>query len=163
MKYRSGLGIAIHPLASDKAMVIGGVNIPSEKGIHGHSDGDVLSHAVIDALLGAAGLGDIGKQFPSSDQTLEGIKSLVLLDRTVKLLKLHGWRVEFVDATIMLEIPYLAPYIDQMKLSLANALNILDTDINIKATTTDKLGLIGREEGIGALAIATLEKINETI
>ena len=118
---------------------------------------------MIDALLGAAGLGDIGKQFPSSDQTLEGIKSLVLLDRTVKLLKLHGWRVEFVDATIMLEIPYLAPYIDQMKLSLANALNILDTDINIKATTTDKLGLIGREEGIGALAIATLEKINETI
>ena len=158
MKYRSGLGIDIHPLVSNKAMVIGGVNIPSEKGIQGYSDGDVLSHAVIDALLGAAGLGDIGKQFPSSDQTLEGIKSLVLVARTAKLLKHHGWRVEFVDATIMLEIPYLAPYVDQMELSLANALNISDIDINIKATTTDKLGLIGREEGIGALAIATLEK-----
>ena len=158
MTFRSGIGIDVHPLVEGRALVLGGVEVPYEKGLAGHSDGDVLIHAVIDSLLGGAGLGDIGAHFPSNDPEYKGIASGELLDRTLKLVADRKWRVGYVDATIMAERPRLRPYVGQMKQALASSLG-LDLDaVNVKATTGDGLGFVGRGEGIAALAIATLQE-----
>jgi len=157
MTTRSGIGFDVHPLVEGRPLVLGGVTIPFEKGLAGHSDGDVLAHAIIDALLGGAGLGDIGAHFPSSDPTLAGIDGPELLSRTMRLLAKSGWRATYVDATIMAERPVLGPFMDQMRRGLAASLDSGDDAINLKATTTDGLGLVGRGEGIAAMAVATLE------
>lgn len=157
MKTRSGIGFDVHPLVEGRPLVLGGVTIPYEKGLSGHSDGDVLAHAIIDALLGGAGLGDIGTHFPSNKSEFAGIAGPELLSRTVRLLEKSGWRATYVDATIMAERPVLSPYMDQMRRSLAAPINAGGDAINLKATTTDGLGLVGRGEGIAAMAVATLE------
>mgnify|MGYP001342532666 CR=1 FL=1 len=131
--------------------------MPFGRGLVGHSDGDVLSHAVIDAALGGAGLRDMGAHFPSSDVKLEGIDSRVLMDRTVTILQKKRWRVTYVDATILAEQPTLSPFIDQIIQSLATSLNMVAGSVNLKAKSTDGLGFIGRGEGITAMSIATLE------
>lgn len=157
MTVRTGIGFDVHPLVADRPLVLGGVNIPHSSGLKGHSDGDTLTHAVIDAALGGAGLGDIGTHFPSSDPRYEGADSMVLLDRTRDLLTVSGWRVTYVDATIIAEEPKLSPYVTRMANNLSARLGLEPTSVNVKAKTTDGLGFIGRREGIAALAVATLE------
>ena len=139
--------------------MLGGVTIPFSKGLLGHSDGDVLIHAIIDALLGAAGLGDIGVHFPSTTEAYHQIHSTVLLEKTVLMVNGQGWSIQFVDATIIAELPYLHPYVNQMRLSLSASTNLPANTFNIKATTTDGLGFIGNREGIACLAVATIESI----
>ena len=146
----------VHPLANGRPLVLAGVTVDSERGPEGHSDADALSHAVIDALLGAAGLGDIGTHFPSSNDEYRGTAGAELVDRTLDLLEGSGWRVEYVDATIVLERPRLSPFIAQIRRGLAASLKTETRNVNIKATTTDGLGTIGQGEGIAALAVATL-------
>jgi 2-C-methyl-D-erythritol 2,4-cyclodiphosphate synthase len=155
---RSGIGIDVHPLADGRRLVLGGVEVPFEKGLAGHSDGDVLIHAIIDALLGAAGLGDIGTHFPSSDERYRGISSTLLLVETIKLLSNSRWHVTYVDATILAERPILKTFMGQMKQSLAECLGLDTSLVNLKATTTDGLGFIGRGEGIASMVIATIEQ-----
>jgi 2-C-methyl-D-erythritol 2,4-cyclodiphosphate synthase len=140
-------------------LVLGGINIPHHHGLIGWSDADVLTHAVMDALLGAAAMGDIGTLFPSGDPQYKGISSLVLLNNVGRMLKKSGYKVGNVDVTIAAEQPKLAPYIEPMRLALAKALNSTLDDIGIQATTSEKLGLVGREEGMTAWAIAAIEKI----
>ncbi len=155
---RTGLGVDVHPLAAGRALVLGGVEVPFELGLSGHSDGDVLAHAVIDALLGAAGLGDIGAMFPSSDPSLAGASSLSMLARAADRARAAGWRATYVDATIVAQRPTLAPHVAGMRAGLAGALSLEVDEVNVKATTTDGLGLIGRGEGIAALAVATVTR-----
>ena len=162
-KMRSGIGIDIHKLSNKKAMIIGGVNIPYHLGIDGHSDGDVLIHSIIDALLGAASLGDIGMYFPSSDSKYQGISSIKLLEIIVEELYKHSWNTNNIDATIVLEKPKLSPYIFDMKKKLSKAIKINMNQINIKSTTVDGIGLIGENEGICSIAIASIHKIDEII
>ena len=159
MGTRSGIGVDVHPLVGGRPLVLGGVTVPFEKGVAGHSDGDVLIHAVIDALLGGAGLGDIGAHFPSDDSRYEGISSITLLELTLEKLSRHGWRPRYVDATILAQRPVLRPYIGPMKQALAAALELDLSAVNLKATTTDSLGFVGRGEGIGGLAVATVEPL----
>ena len=149
----------VHPLVSGRPLVLGGVTIPFEKGVAGHSDGDVLIHAVIDALLGGAGLGDIGAHFPSDDSRYEGISSVTLLELTLDELSRHGWRPQYVDATILAQRPALRPYFGRMRQALAATLGLDLSAVNLKATTTDGLGFVGRGEGIGSLAVATVESL----
>ena len=158
MTYRTGLGTDVHPLVAGRPLVLGGHSVPFEMGLDGHSDGDVLVHAVIDALLGAAALGDIGTHFSSSDPGNAGISSIVLLKRTVEKVRNAGWLATFVDATIVAQRPTLAPHIGRIKAGLAAGLSLDETQINVKATTTDGLGFTGRGEGIAALAVTTLER-----
>ena len=157
MTTRSGIGIDVHPLVEGRPLILGGVSIPFDRGLSGHSDGDVLVHAIIDALLGGAALGDIGAHFPSSDPQYEGIASTELLRQTLDLLKDSGWRATYVDATILAERPALSPFIDRIAQSLATSLRVETGSVNLKAKTTDGLGFIGRGEGVAALSIATLE------
>lgn len=157
MTARSGLGLDVHPLVPGRPLVLGGVEVPFDRGLQGHSDGDVLCHAIIDALLGAAGAGDIGRLFPPGDPRYKGASSLRLLEEAVAHIGRLGWRVRYVDATIVAERPLLKPFIGPMKARLALALRLPGDTINLKATTTDGLGFVGRGEGIAALAIATLE------
>ena len=157
MTSRAGLGFDVHPLVEGRPLVLGGVSIPFDKGLSGHSDGDVLTHAVIDAVLGGAGLGDIGSHFPSNDPSYEGIASTELLLRTVGLVGESGWRLAYLDATILAERPLINPFVDQIERSLAASLGVDRDSVNLKAKTTDGLGFIGRGEGVGALAVATLE------
>jgi|TARA_B100000315_G_scaffold237225_1_gene253770 2-C-methyl-D-erythritol 2,4-cyclodiphosphate synthase len=156
---RFGLGVDVHPLVDGRNLVLGGVAIPHDKGLAGHSDGDVLTHAVIDAVLGAAGLGDIGLHFPSDDQQYEGAVSVGLLTQTVAIIAEANWRVEYVDATIIAERPILRPHIADIESSLADALRTTTDSVNVKATTTDGLGFTGRGEGIAGMAVATLSNI----
>ena len=158
MMSRSGIGIDVHPLVERRALILGGVAIPFEKGLAGHSDGDVLIHAVIDALLGGACLGDIGTHFPSSDNRFKGIASSILLRETLALLESHRWQTRYVDATILVERPILRPFIAQMRQSLAATLGLNCELVSLKAKTTDGLGFVGRGEGIATVAIATIEK-----
>ena len=158
MTTRSGIGFDVHPLVDGRALVLGGTEIPFERGLSGHSDGDGLMHAVIDAMLGAAALGDIGTHFPPGDDRYKGIASVELLTQTLELLRRNRWRVTFVDATILAERPILKPYMGSIRHSLAAALELATDSVNVKATTTDGLGFIGRGEGIGTLAIATIER-----
>ncbi|MGB2855152.1 MAG: 2-C-methyl-D-erythritol 2,4-cyclodiphosphate synthase [Dehalococcoidia bacterium] len=154
---RIGIGYDAHRLTRGRPLVLGGVEIPFEQGLEGWSDADVVVHAIIDALLGATALGDIGSYFPANDPSYEGISSIVLLDRTRNLLSEHGWRISNIDATIVAERPPLHPYIDQMRQNISQALSISKSQVGIKATTTEGLGFTGREEGIATYAVALLD------
>lgn len=150
---RIGIGYDAHRLTEDRDLIIGGVKIPHSKGLLGHSDADVLLHAVCDALLGAAGLGDIGKHFPDKDPKYKGISSLLLLEHTVSLLKSSGYTVGNIDCTVVAQAPKLAPYIEQMK---ANIEEITNAPVNVKATTEEWMGFTGSGEGISAHAVALI-------
>jgi 2-C-methyl-D-erythritol 2,4-cyclodiphosphate synthase len=158
MDIRIGQGIDFHRLGEGLKLILGGVTIPSEKGCIAHSDGDVLVHSICDALLGAAGLGDIGHQFPDNDPQYRNISSLVLLERSLNLLSGKGFSVVNIDSTICLEKPKIAPYIEEMKRNLAAVVRLSPGDIGIKATTTEQMGFAGREEGIAALAVALVRR-----
>ncbi|HVX29530.1 MAG TPA: 2-C-methyl-D-erythritol 2,4-cyclodiphosphate synthase [Nitrolancea sp.] len=152
---RVGLGYDVHRLAAGRDLVLGGITIPWPEGLEGHSDADVLTHAVMDALLGAAGLGDIGVHFPPSDERWRNARSLDLLAIVRDLLPV-GWTIENIDATILAEAPKIGPYREAMRAALAGVLGIAPERVNIKATTNERLGFIGRGEGIAALASAAL-------
>jgi 2-C-methyl-D-erythritol 2,4-cyclodiphosphate synthase len=156
MNMRIGHGFDVHAFAEGRRRVIGGVDIPLERGLLGHSDADVLIHAVCDALLGAAGQGDIGKHFPDSDPRYKGIDSRKLLRHVAGLLDEQGWRVGNVDATIIAQAPRMAAHIPEMRANLAGDLGISAANLNVKATTTEKLGFAGREEGIAAEAVCLI-------
>lgn len=154
---RVGIGNDVHRLVPNRNLVLGGVTIPYEKGLLGHSDADVLLHAICDALLGAAGLGDIGLHFPDTDPEFKDIYSIKLLERCHKKLIAQGYTVVNIDATVFAEKPKLAPYRDQMCSTIAQALSLYPDCVNVKATTTEGLGLIGEGEGIAAMAVALIE------
>ena len=155
-EFRSGIGFDSHPLADGRKLVLGGVEIPHHRGLSGHSDGDVLVHAVMDAMLGAANLGDKGLHFPSSDPQYKDISSLILLERVGVLVSEAGWRVSNVDATIMAQNPRLSPFNTEMRENVAKSLSVTSDRVSVKVTTTDHLGFVGREEGIAALAVVSL-------
>jgi 2-C-methyl-D-erythritol 2,4-cyclodiphosphate synthase len=154
---RVGQGSDIHALVAGRKLIIGGVAIPHERGLLGHSDADVLVHAIIDALLGAAGLGDIGRHFPDSDERYRGADSRKLLRATREILSLAGWFIVNVDSTINAQRPKMAPHIPLMVANIADDLQVPKTCVNVKAKTAEGLGLVGREEGISADAIALIE------
>ena len=154
---RIGQGFDAHALKPGKKLVIGGVTIPHSAGLDGHSDADVLLHAICDALIGAAALGDIGRHFPDSDPQFKGVDSRVLLRKTAALLAAHGSRVVNVDATIIAEAPRMAPHISAMVRNIAEDLSVAESSVNIKAKTTEKLGFTGRGEGIAAEAVVLIE------
>ncbi len=156
---RVGSGYDVHKLVEDRALILGGITIPYEKGLLGHSDADVLVHAIMDALLGAAALGDIGKHFPDMDETYKGASSIMLLKRVKELLDEKLYMIENIDATIIAQKPKLAPYIDQMKKSIADALELEEDRINIKATTEEGLGFTGAGLGIASNAVCLLESM----
>ena len=154
---RTGIGIDSHAFAEGRALVLGGVRIPHERGLQGHSDADVLTHALIDALLGAAGLGDIGEHFPDSDPAYAGADSLDLLREVLARLEAAGLRPAQVDTTVMMERPKLAPHREAIRARLAGALGLPPEVVNVKATTGEGMGFVGRGEGVAALAVATVE------
>lgn len=154
---RVGIGYDVHPFEQGRKLVLGGIVFEGETGLAGHSDGDCLVHAVIDALLGAAGMGDIGQHFPSSDDRWRGVDSIDMLRQVAKLIHDAGCRVVNVDATVIAERPRISPHTKAMRHRLAHALAIHAASVNVKATTTDGLGAIGRGEGIAAMAVALLE------
>ncbi len=158
MKVKVGFGFDVHQLKENIPLTIGGIQIPHHKGALGHSDADVLIHAICDALLGAAGLRDIGFYFPDTSSEFKGIDSKILLQRVIKLISEKGFTVGNVDASLCLEKPKINPHIDKMKEALAPILQIGIEDISIKATTNEKLGYVGREEGVAAYAVVLLEK-----
>ena len=159
-KLRVGHGYDVHRLVEGRALIMGGVTVPFDRGLLGHSDADVLTHAVMDALLGAAALGDIGKLFPDSDAAYAGADSIALLERVTALLREHGWQVGNVDATVVAQTPKLAPYIPDMRRRLAEAMG-LDVDcVSVKATTEERLGFTGSGEGMAAHAVALIERLN---
>ena len=159
MSTRVGIGFDAHPFAEGRELALGGAVIPFERGLDGHSDADALTHAIIDGCLGAANLGDIGSHFPPSDPATLGIRSVELLSATVETLRRHGWKPEYVDATIVAERPRLRPYIGDMRAALAEALGLGIESVSVKATTTDHLGFVGREEGICCVAVVTIARI----
>ena len=156
MTMRIGHGYDVHRLVEGRKLILGGVEVPHTLGLLGHSDADVLTHAVMDALLGAAALGDIGRHFPDTDPAYAGADSLKLLDHVVELLEEKGYRVGNVDATILAQRPKLAPYIENMRDNLAARMKVEPDQVNVKATTEEKLGFTGAEEGIAAHAVALL-------
>lgn len=159
-KLRVGHGYDVHRLTEGRALILGGVTVPFDRGLLGHSDADVLTHAVMDALLGAAALGDIGKLFPDSDAAYAGADSIALLERVTALLREHGWQVGNVDATMVAQAPKLAPYIPEMRRRLAEAMG-LDVDcVSVKATTEERLGFTGSGEGMAAHAVALIERLD---
>lgn len=158
MNIRTGFGYDVHKIVEGRPLWLGGIQIPAPFGLLGHSDADVLIHAVCDALLGAANLRDIGYHFPDTQAAYAGIDSKKLLVATVSLLKAKGYRIGNMDATVCAEKPKLNPYVEQMKNCLAPLMDIDEEDISIKATTTEKLGFTGREEGISAYAVVLIEK-----
>lgn len=153
---RVGMGYDVHKLVEGRKLIMGGVEIPYEKGLLGHSDADVLLHAIMDALLGAAALGDIGKHFPDTDPAYKGISSILLLEKVGELLEEHKYFVENIDATIIAQAPKMRPHIDAMRENIANALCIDVDQVNVKATTEEGLGFTGSGEGISAQAICML-------
>jgi len=158
---RVGTGYDVHRLCDDREMVIGGVKIDYEKGLLGHSDADVLLHAISDALLGAAALGDIGKHFPDTDDKYKGISSLILLKEVGNLLTDNGFYINNIDATIIAQAPKMRPYIDEMRENIANTLQLDVSQINVKATTEEGLGFTGSKEGIAAQAVCLISEANE--
>lgn len=158
---RIGMGYDVHRLTQNRKLVIGGVEIPYEKGLLGHSDADVLLHAVMDALLGAAALGDIGKHFPDTDPAYKGISSVTLLKHVGKLLEENSFLIENIDATIIAQAPKMRPYIDQMRTNIAEALQIEVEQVNVKATTEEGLGFTGSGEGISSQAVCMLTSPRE--
>ena len=155
---RIGHGYDVHRLVEERKLILGGVDVPYERGLLGHSDADVLTHAVMDALLGAAGLGDIGQHFPDTDPTYKGADSLKLLDHVMVLLAERGLRVGNVDATVIAQRPKLAAFIPQMRAKLAARMEVAEDRVNVKATTEEKLGFTGAGEGIAVHAVALLEE-----
>ena len=153
---RIGMGYDVHRLVEDRALIIGGVEIPYEKGLLGHSDADVLLHAIMDALLGAAAMGDIGKHFPDTDPEYKGISSLVLMEKVGELLRENGFIIENIDATIIAQAPKMRPYIDSMRENIARVLEVDVSCVNVKATTEEGLGFTGSGEGISSQAICML-------
>lgn len=158
MKIRVGFGFDVHQLVENHPFVLGGVNLEHHVGAFGHSDADVLVHAICDALLGAANLGDIGHHFSNTDARWKGISSLILLQECVKLLAEKGWSIGNIDAMICLEAPKINPHVPAMKQHIATAAGISEEDISIKATTNETMGFVGREEGIVAYAVCLIEK-----
>lgn len=156
---RIGQGFDVHQLVEGRKLIIGGVEIPYERGLLGHSDADVLLHAICDALLGAAGLGDIGRHFPDSDPRYKGIDSRRLLREVMQLLRDKGYGVVNLDATIIAQAPKMAPHVPQMVVNIATDLGVEAGCVNVKATTTEKLGYTGRGEGIAAQAVCLIEKV----
>ena len=158
---RVGIGYDVHPLTPGRRLVLGGIDIPFDKGLSGWSDADVLTHAIIDALLGAAAMGDIGSHFPPGDPQYKDISSLVLLKRVREELAEKGWRIENVDATIVAEQPKLRDFIDQMRQQLSRTLGLALNQVSVKASTSAQLGFVGRGEGIAACAVALIESISD--
>lgn len=161
LKIKVGIGYDVHALVEGRKLILGGVEIPHECGLLGHSDADVLIHAIMDALLGALALGDIGGHFPDHDPCYRGISSLTLLEHVMGLIKSQGYRVGNLDSVIMAERPKLAPFISKMRSNLSRAMNVEESFVSVKATTTERLGFIGREEGIGAQAIVSLNRLED--
>jgi ygbB family len=158
---RVGIGYDVHKLVENRKLILGGVEIPHTLGLLGHSDADVLLHAIMDALLGAAALGDIGKHFPDTDEQYKGISSIRLLEYVRELIEKEGYLIENIDATVIAQKPKLRPYIDKMQKNIANALKIEKNQVNVKATTEERLGFTGREEGISSQAICALSSLYE--
>lgn len=158
-QFRIGCGYDVHKLVEDRKLIICGVEVPYEKGLLGHSDADVALHALMDALLGAAAMGDIGKHFPDTDERFNGADSMQLTLHVKKLLQEAGWQVNNVDVTIIAQRPKLAGYIAEMRTNVAKVLDVAESAVNVKATTTEKLGFTGRGEGIAAEAVASLVKM----
>jgi 2-C-methyl-D-erythritol 2,4-cyclodiphosphate synthase len=155
---RVGLGVDSHAVDPGRALILGGVAVPDAPGLAGHSDADVLSHAIADALLGAAGLGDLGSNFPATERWRD-VPSLEILSETARLLSDQGWSIVNLDATMIAEAPRLAPLIPEMKTKVAQALSIDDALVSVKVTSTDGLGFVGRREGLAAIAVAIIEKL----
>lgn len=158
---RIGMGYDVHKLTEGRKLILGGVEIPHSLGLLGHSDADVLLHAIMDALLGAAALGDIGKHFPDTDERYRGISSLKLLEHVAELLEEEHYIIENIDATVIAQKPKLRPYIEQMEQNIADTLHISKRQVNVKATTEEHLGFTGREEGISSNAVCLLSMIYE--
>ena len=161
MSYRIGSGVDFHQLVEGRDLWIGGVKVPHTKGALGHSDADVLLHAICDAMLGALGLGDIGVHFPDTDNTYKNIDSKILLKQSFDLIKSKGYKIVNIDSTLCLQEPKIKPYVQQMQSTIAGILDIQTDDISIKATTTEKMGFVGREEGL--VAYATILLIKESV
>lgn len=157
---RIGHGYDVHRLVTGRKLILGGVEIPHHHGLLGHSDADVLTHALMDALLGAAGLWDIGHAFPDTDAEFKDISSMVLLGRVMEMLREKGYQVVNADCTILAQAPKLAPYVPSMRENLARIMGVLPEQVNVKATTEEGLGFTGREEGMAAHAVCLLEKVN---
>ena len=158
MKYRTGIGFDVHAFADNRKLIIGGIEIPHHKGLAGHSDADVLLHAITDALLGALALGDIGKHFPDTDEQFKDVDSAILLKKTYQLIKEKGYKIGNIDSVVALQEPKLAKYILQIREKISSILEAGIDQISIKATTTEGLGFIGREEGISAFASVLIFK-----
>ena len=155
--YRIGNGYDVHCLIKGRKLILGGVDIPHGLGLDGHSDADVLCHALCDSLLGAAGAGDLGKHFPDTEKKWKGISSLILLEKSGELVAKRGFQISNIDTTIVAQQPKIGPHIESMTTNISETLKIDPTQINIKATTTERLGFAGREEGIAAYAVALLQ------
>jgi 2-C-methyl-D-erythritol 2,4-cyclodiphosphate synthase len=158
MSFRIGFGIDFHQMVEERDLWIGGVKIPHHKGANGHSDADVLLHAICDAMLGALSLGDIGVHFPDTDAAYKNIDSKILLQRTFELIAAKGYKVVNVDSSLCLEAPKIKPYVNSMQETIASILQVDVSDVSVKATTTEKMGFVGREEGLVAYATVLLEK-----
>lgn len=156
LPYRVGIGYDVHALVAGRPLILGGVTVPHDKGLLGHSDADVLLHAITDALLGAAGLGDIGGMFPDTDERWRGADSRVLLRGALSAVAVAGWRVGNVDATIIAQVPKIAPFVARMRACIAADLGVAPEQVNIKGKTTERLGFVGRCEGMAAEAVAML-------
>jgi len=156
-----GIGYDVHALVEGRSLILGGVKIPHERGLLGHSDADVLIHAIMDALLGALALGDIGGHFPDHDPSYRDISSLVLLEQVMGLIKSQGYCIGNLDSIIMAERPKLAPFISEMRINLSRAIDVQESCVSVKATTTERLGFVGREEGIAAQAIVSLKRLED--
>lgn len=156
MRFKIGIGYDVHKFSENRKLILGGVEIPHSMGLEGHSDADVLLHSICDALLGAAGLGDIGKHFPNTDERYKNISSLVLLKKVKELLGRGGYSIGNLDSTIIAESPKLLPYIQEMREKISKELGINLSDVSIKATTNEKLGFIGRSEGIASISVAII-------
>ena len=159
MSVRCGIGYDVHRLVEGRKLILGGVEIAHSRGLEGHSDADVLSHAIADALLGAIGAGDIGQHFPNTDESIRGINSIEILKQVSKLLAEKKARVLNIDATVIAEEPKITPHVSLMRKNIANAIDGSESDVSIKATTNEKLGAIGRSEGIAAMAVASVEVV----
>lgn len=155
---RIGFGYDVHQLVEDRELIIGGIKIPFEKGLLGHSDADVLVHAIMDSILGALALGDIGKHFPDTDNQYKDISSIELLSRVYRIMEESGYSIGNIDATIVAQRPKIAPYIEVMRKMVSDTLHMSINDINIKATTTEWLGFVGREEGISSYSVCIINK-----
>ena len=156
MSFRIGIGYDVHRLEKGRDFVLGGVSIPYDKGPAGHSDGDVLIHAICDALLGALALGDIGRHFPDSDEEFRDIDSKILLEKTINMIRFYGYEISNIDSTVCLQKPKISEYVPKMVKTLSDVLHIDGHQVSIKATTTEKMGFVGEEQGISAYAVALL-------